>query len=119
MLLFRTSILVSCPFTFSLLAHPIPKTLTWHLLRFSSYFPRLTLLFGIAPTLVPFFSFLAIPSQSCRCNLPGLGHCPHPVVRDQTWVLISVFPLSLPWGLGSLLLLRPRKFKYVEEESEL
>lgn len=55
MLLFRTSILVSRPFTFSLLAHPIPKTLTWHLLRFSSYFPRLTLLFGIAPTLVPFF----------------------------------------------------------------
>lgn len=41
------------------------------------------------------------------------------VVQDQAQVLISVFPFSLPWGLGSLLLLRPRKFKYVEEASEL
>lgn len=66
-----------------------------------------------------FFSFLAIPSQSCRYNLPGLGHYPYPVVRDQTRVLISVSPLSLPWGLGSLLLPRPRKFKYVEEDTEV
>lgn len=120
MLPFQTPIPVSRFSTFPLLAHPISKSLSHPDLALSApTFQDLLFCFGSLPLLFLFFSFLAIPSQSCRYNLPGLGHCPYPVVRDQARVLISAFPLSLPWGLGSLLLLRPRKFKYVEEDSEL
>lgn len=56
---FQTPNLVSCPFTFPFLVHPISKLLYHpdlaHSPLFSSYFPRLTLLFGSLPLLFLFF----------------------------------------------------------------
>lgn len=121
MLPFQTPISVSRSFTFSLLAHRISKSLSHPgaFSTFSSYFPRLTLLcLGSLPLLFLFF----IPGNS----LPILqvqparpGPLSLPCSQGSGTVLISAFPFSLPWGLGSFLLLRPRKFKYVEEDGEL
>lgn len=103
MLPFQTPISVSRSFTFSLLAHRISKSLshpdlTWRILHFQLLLSKTySSLFGIAPTPVPFFSFLAIPSQSCRYSLPGLGHCPYPAGFDFS------FPLFSALGAGLLL----------------
>lgn len=87
MLPFQTPISVSRSFTFSLLAHRISKSLSHPDLAHSPLSAPTfqDLLFSVwdRSHSCSFFSFLAIPSQSCRYSLPGLGHCPYPAVRDQ------------------------------------
>lgn len=84
MLPFQTPYFCLFSFTFSLLAHPISKSLSHPDLAHSPLsaptFQDLLFSLWDRSHSCSFFSFLAIPSQSCRYSLPGLGHCPYPVV---------------------------------------
>lgn len=102
MLSFQTPISVSRSFTFSLLAHPISKSLS-HILHFQLLLSKTySSLFGIAPTPVPFFHSWQFPPN------PAGTAC-------QAWAIVLTlqsgirhgfdfsFPLFSALGAGLLL----------------
>lgn len=124
MLPFQTPISVSRSFTFSLLAHRISKSLSHPDLAHSPLSAPTfqDLLFSVwdrshSCSFFFFFFFNSLPILQVQPARPGPLSLP--CSQGSGTVLISAFPFSLPWGLGSFLLLRPRKFKYVEEDGEL